>query len=108
MTQAFPDLGMEGIEFDYEVDFGDRLKRQVSVDDLRATQRLPETFGLQEGDTVALVDPDEKGNKRKGTVRYVGKLHCAKGYWIGVELYAGVGRHNGTVDGVTYFKAKKK
>jgi hypothetical protein len=40
---------------------------------------------------------------REGTVRFIGETAFASGEWIGVEFDTPMGKHNGTVDGVTYF-----
>ncbi|KAG4092220.1 hypothetical protein H8356DRAFT_856266, partial [Neocallimastix lanati (nom. inval.)] len=46
-----------------------------------------------------------KTTNQKGTVRYVGETKFKTGIWVGVELdKRGVGKNNGTVMGVTYFK----
>ncbi|KAL1523735.1 hypothetical protein AB1Y20_018664 [Prymnesium parvum] len=42
-----------------------------------------------------------------GTVRYVGGTHFQGGQWIGVELEDAVGRHDGSVDNVRYFKCDR-
>mmetsp|Transcript_29277 Transcript_29277/g.80340 ORF Transcript_29277/g.80340 Transcript_29277/m.80340 type:complete len:121 (+) Transcript_29277:647-1009(+) len=41
---------------------------------------------------------------KTGTVRYVGGVKFAPGEWVGVELDADGGMHNGTVLGVQYFE----
>ncbi|KAG4092290.1 hypothetical protein H8356DRAFT_912565, partial [Neocallimastix lanati (nom. inval.)] len=46
-----------------------------------------------------------KTTNQKGTVRYIGETKFKTGIWVGVELdKRGVGKNNGTVMGVTYFK----
>eukprot|EP00252_Welwitschia_mirabilis_P021145 TRINITY_DN5335_c0_g1_i1.p1 TRINITY_DN5335_c0_g1~~TRINITY_DN5335_c0_g1_i1.p1 ORF type:complete len:538 (-),score=96.47 TRINITY_DN5335_c0_g1_i1:397-2010(-) len=47
----------------------------------------------------------EKGPCRTGTVKYIGDLQGYEGTWIGVDWDDGDGRHDGTVNGVRYFKA---
>jgi hypothetical protein len=39
----------------------------------------------------------------KGTVRFLGSTDFADGTWAGVELFSRIGKHNGTVNGKTYF-----
>jgi dynactin 1 len=41
-----------------------------------------------------------------GTVRFVGTTAFAGGKWVGVELDAPVGKHNGTVQGKSYFSCR--
>lgn len=43
-----------------------------------------------------------------GIVRYVGPCHWSSGTFIGVETDRSIGKHDGTVDNVAYFAAKKK
>ncbi|CAO3595737.1 unnamed protein product [Absidia cylindrospora] len=39
-----------------------------------------------------------------GTIQYVGPVSFAKGTWIGLELESRLGKNNGCVSGVTYFR----
>ena len=51
-----------------------------------------------------------EGGKVLGWLRYVGELQTARskpGMWLGVELDERVGKHNGTLNGKTYFKCQK-
>ena len=41
-----------------------------------------------------------------GTVRYIGPVDFADGVWLGLELKAGVGKNDGSVQGRRYFSAK--
>merc|ERR1712187_67505 len=46
---------------------------------------------------------------KPGTVRYMGSVAFAAGEdWVGVELDAPTGMHDGTLFGKTYFEAKPK
>lgn len=47
-------------------------------------------------------------NGKAGTVKYVGSARFAPGEWVGVELDAAEGMHNGSVMGVTYFECAAK
>ena len=50
------------------------------------------------------------GKKLLGWLRYVGELQTARsklGTWLGIELDERVGKHNGTLNGKTYFKCQK-
>ena len=42
------------------------------------------------------------------TIRFIGQTEFAPGVWVGVELDLPVGKHDGSVNGVQYFKARKK
>lgn len=45
---------------------------------------------------------------REGIVCYIGKVHTYKGVWYGIDLIDGsIGKHNGTIDGQTYFESKQ-
>ncbi|KAJ1858243.1 hypothetical protein LPJ57_007051 [Coemansia sp. RSA 486] len=42
--------------------------------------------------------------KRRGVVRFVGKTQFRPGFWVGIEYDEPVGKNDGSVDGVSYFK----
>eukprot|EP01084_Bolivina_argentea_P000479 897_1 len=46
--------------------------------------------------------------KREGILHYIGKVADKKGIWFGIELTSSkqFGKHNGTMDGIQYFKCK--
>lgn len=43
-------------------------------------------------------------DKKSGIVRFIGMTKFASGIWYGIELNRPLGKNNGTVQGVTYFK----
>merc|ERR1740121_3564406 len=45
---------------------------------------------------------------KQGTVRYIGPAKFAEGEWLGVELVAATGMHEGNVMGVQYFTCAPK
>ncbi|KAF9603547.1 hypothetical protein IFM89_037028 [Coptis chinensis] len=49
----------------------------------------------------ALNDP-----RRIGTVKYIGPVRGYSGTWVGVDWDSGEGKHNGSINGVTYFETK--
>lgn len=51
---------------------------------------------------------NDKDGERRGTIRYVGKVPEIDGesIWAGVEFDEPVGKNNGSLKGVPYFKAK--
>ena len=55
---------------------------------------------------VLLKDGKLKG--KKGYVRYVGKVVAKTGIFVGIELDAPDGKHNGTVKGKRYFKCRDR
>lgn len=55
-------------------------------------------FLLNKGDRVTF------DAKYAGTVRYIGKIKGKEGDWVGIELDTPNGKHNGTVDGISYFE----
>lgn len=57
-----------------------------------------QALGLAIGDKVCI-----NGN-RIGTLHYCGATQFASGIWAGIELNCPEGKHNGTVEGVTYFR----
>lgn len=44
----------------------------------------------------------------RGVVRFVGNTQFASGQWIGVELDSTLGKNNGSVNGIEYFKLLKQ
>ncbi|XP_053570753.1 kinesin-like protein KIF13A isoform X1 [Bombina bombina] len=48
------------------------------------------------------------GDKKFGTVRYIGRVDFSRGIWVGVELHAQLGKHDGSVKGKEYFRCKPK
>lgn len=76
-----------------------KSSRMNSTSQLRASADTDGTFTL--GDVVDTVDG------RRGTVRYIGPLHCAKGVWVGLELPTASGKNNGWVKGKEYFECRR-
>lgn len=48
----------------------------------------------------------EKDIKLLGVIRFIGHTSFASGIWIGVELFAPLGKNDGTVNGQNYFSCK--
>ncbi|KAI3878920.1 hypothetical protein MKX03_037317 [Papaver bracteatum] len=44
--------------------------------------------------------------RRIGTVKYIGNVEGYSGIWVGIDWDNGDGKHNGQLNGVTYFEAK--
>lgn len=45
--------------------------------------------------------------KREGVIMYIGRVKDKAGIWFGVEITnTQIGKHNGTFDGIEYFKCK--
>ncbi|KAI3972696.1 hypothetical protein MKX01_019354 [Papaver californicum] len=44
--------------------------------------------------------------RRIGTVKYIGNVEGYSGIWVGIDWDNGDGKHNGSLNGVTYFEAK--
>lgn len=56
---------------------------------------------------VVMADLGKQGYKM-GVVKFVGETRFQPGEWIGVALDRPNGKHNGSVQGVSYFKCKQK
>ena len=46
------------------------------------------------------------GGMKEGVVAYVGEVKFASGQWVGVILDEGVGKNDGSIDGIRYFHCK--
>ncbi|KAE8598010.1 hypothetical protein XENTR_v10016675 [Xenopus tropicalis] len=57
---------------------------------------------------LALGDQVCIGENKTGTVRYIGTVDFSRGTWVGIELHAQLGKHDGTVKGKEYFRCKPK
>ncbi|XP_038048612.1 CAP-Gly domain-containing linker protein 4-like [Patiria miniata] len=56
------------------------------------------SLGLGLGDRVYV------GDSKAGTLRFYGTTQFAPGVWAGIELDEAIGKHDGTVEDVAYFK----
>ena len=43
-----------------------------------------------------------------GTIRFIGATQFKEGVWIGIEMDEPTGKHDGTVDGVSYFTCRPR
>eukprot|EP00730_Choanoeca_flexa_P014598 TRINITY_DN6440_c0_g1_i1.p1 TRINITY_DN6440_c0_g1~~TRINITY_DN6440_c0_g1_i1.p1 ORF type:complete len:448 (+),score=83.22 TRINITY_DN6440_c0_g1_i1:93-1436(+) len=78
-----------------------RLKvTRSALNETKYTSRS-EASSLEVGDKVSIA------NNRRGVVKYLGTVHFASGTYAGVQLDDPLGKHNGTVDGQTYFTCKQ-
>ncbi|XP_069469694.1 kinesin-like protein KIF13A isoform X1 [Ambystoma mexicanum] len=48
------------------------------------------------------------GHNKIGAVKYIGPVEFSQGTWVGVELTAQLGKHDGTVKGREYFRCKPR
>lgn len=49
-------------------------------------------------------DVGDKAPPITGTIRFIGFTRFSEGYWVGVELDKEIGKNDGSVDGVRYFR----
>ena len=84
----------------------DLRKGSVSptVSPAESTSSLAASGPLEVGDRV-IVASTMAGTKT-GTLRYVGPTEFAAGEWAGIELDAGIGRNDGSVNGKRYFECE--
>ncbi|KAJ3022345.1 hypothetical protein HKX48_006379 [Thoreauomyces humboldtii] len=54
------------------------------------------------------VEPEGAMLAKRGVVRFVGKVEFKPGFWVGVQYDEPLGKHNGTVQDVSYFKCPDK
>lgn len=57
---------------------------------------------LELGDRVVI------GGARSGTLKYLGPIHVSDGIWCGIKLDEPVGKNNGKLEGVRYFKCQHR
>ena len=57
---------------------------------------------LELGDRVII------GGARSGTLKYLGPIHVSEGIWCGIKLDEPVGKNNGKLEGVRYFKCQHR
>ncbi|CAF3626009.1 unnamed protein product [Adineta steineri] len=57
---------------------------------------------LQIGDSVSI-----RGTKF-GILRYIGKIHVNEGIWCGIKLNGPLGKHDGKIEGVRYFRCSHR
>ncbi|KAJ2657862.1 hypothetical protein IWW48_004326 [Coemansia sp. RSA 1200] len=78
-------------------------KSAMSLDEEDEFKDLAAVIGVGNRCEVAAV-PGVADYARRGTVRFVGKTAFRSGYWVGIEYDEPVGKNDGSVDGVSYFK----
>jgi hypothetical protein len=61
-----------------------------------------DTKSLQLGDRVLI------GGTKYGTLKYIGSIHVSDGIWCGMKLDEPVGKNNGKLDNVRYFKCQHR
>lgn len=74
-----------------------RSPQEGCCDDAFDVASTSKAAHLKTGDRVCL------GGVKQGVLRYLGETKFAGGDWCGVELDDTEGKHNGSVDGVSYF-----
>ena len=84
----------------------DLRKGSVSptISPAESTSSLAGSGPLEVGDRV-IVASTMAGTKT-GTLRYLGPTEFAAGEWAGIELDAGIGRNDGSVNGKRYFQCE--
>ena len=77
--------------------------------------RPPSQARIVTGTPSGIVEPEQwlaKGTavrvdgEHTGVVRYVGLAHFGPGQWVGVAMDDAVGKHDGSVKGMRYFKCR--
>jgi tubulin-folding cofactor B len=63
---------------------------------------------IKVGDRCEVNAESKTGMPKRGTVKYVGKTEFKPGYWIGIAYDEPQGKHNGTVQGKSYFTCLPK
>ncbi|KAM4687962.1 kinesin-like protein KIF13A [Discoglossus pictus] len=77
-------------------------RNHMDVSDCEDNPTLTSPCLLSLGDQVCI------GDNKFGTVRYIGRVDFSRGIWVGVELHAQLGKHDGSVKGKEYFRCKPK
>jgi len=85
--------------------FKEQQKQQEQPQQNETEEPAPEHIHV--GDRCA-VDSEDGSMERRGTVRFVGNVHFASGYWIGIQFDAPLGKNDGSFQGKRYFTAPPK
>ncbi|XP_044181974.1 LOW QUALITY PROTEIN: kinesin-like protein KIF13B [Acropora millepora] len=81
----------------------DLLSSSYGSEDLNVNSLSLDSLGdLKMGQVICV------GDKKTGTVRYIGPADFAPGVWIGVELDTPSGKNDGSVGGQRYFACKPR
>ena len=113
----FGDLGdvnsvkkFEISDTDYDLRTGTirELKRKAGI---KVKGEVPEKVeepptGINLEDRCEVELPDK--SHHRGTVKFIGTTHSAKGYWIGIELDEPYGKNDGSIQGQRYFTCQEK
>ncbi|KAG2174405.1 hypothetical protein INT43_004428 [Umbelopsis isabellina] len=85
--------------------FSDEASASTEASD-QANEEASKVINL--GDRCEVQLGDDAELRKRGCVRFIGTTTFQPGVWIGVEYDEPLGKHNGTVQGVEYFKCRPK
>ncbi|KAI5065360.1 hypothetical protein GOP47_0020055 [Adiantum capillus-veneris] len=83
------------------------MAREANAEQAGAKDRKNECSFVVGQRVISCPAKDKEKDPQLGTVRYVGPVQGQQGLWVGVDWDSGDGRHDGSLDGVRYFEARR-
>ncbi|KAJ3304184.1 hypothetical protein HDV03_003037 [Kappamyces sp. JEL0829] len=65
-----------------------------------------EAAAIKPGDRCLVAKEGGEGLEKRASVMFVGKTSFKDGYWVGVKYDEPLGKHNGTIGGISYFECQ--
>ena len=94
----------------FEISDEDYDKRKGTLREMKRKMGIPVKGEVKESGPPEGIEVGQRceaelgdGSKRRGEVKYVGKVDGTKGWWVGIQLDEAWGKNNGSLKGKVYF-----